>query len=167
MKSTYKIALSGLLIAIGVLSGSLFYIPVGVIKAFPIQHVINVLSAVLLGPFYAIGNALVISILRNIMGTGSILAFPGSLIGAALASLFYLKKPHVSFAFVGELLGTGVIGAIVATFMARLFLGSSAGLSVFFGAFFLSSLIGASIAMVLYGILQKVGVLNVYTTLKS
>jgi energy coupling factor transporter S component ThiW len=71
------------------MTGHLIYIPVGVAKAFPIQHLINILSAVLLGPAYALWNAFAISLLRNLLGTGSLLAFPGSMIGALLAGLLY------------------------------------------------------------------------------
>ena len=74
-----KMVFASLLVAIGTMVGHVIYIPVGVAKCFPIQHTINVISAVLLGPYYAVLNAFLISLLRNILGTGSILAFPGSI----------------------------------------------------------------------------------------
>lgn len=160
MKSTYKLSLSGLFIAIGALSGSLLFIPIGVIKAFPIQHLINVLSACLLGPFYAVLNAFAIALLRNLMGTGTILAFPGSLVGALLASLLFYYKPKATWAFLGEVVGTGLIGAFIASLMAKHLLGSTAGATVFFLSFFASSLIGAGIALGIYMSLSKLGVLK-------
>ena len=54
---TRKLTISALLIAIGVLAGQLIYIPIGASKCFPVQHTINVLSAVLLGPWYGVMNA--------------------------------------------------------------------------------------------------------------
>ena len=45
-----KLTSAALLIAIGTLSAHLIYIPAGVSKCFPVQHAINVLGAVLLGP---------------------------------------------------------------------------------------------------------------------
>jgi len=54
-----KICLTGILISIGVAS-SAFYIPVGVAKCFPMQHMINVLAGVLLGPWYALAAAFVL-----------------------------------------------------------------------------------------------------------
>ncbi len=149
MNRTYKIALSGFLIAIGTLTGSIFYIPIGVVKAFPVQHLINVLSAILLGPVFALLNAFVIALFRNLMGTGSILAFPGSMVGALLAGLAFYKTKRKAYAFVGELIGTGVIGAGIAAAMAKLMLGSQAALSVFFTSFFLSSLVGVSLGLLL------------------
>lgn len=80
----HKLTLTALLVAIGTLSAHLIYIPAGISKCFPVQHAINVLGAVILGPGYATAAAFVISCLRNMFGTGSLLAFPGSMIGACL-----------------------------------------------------------------------------------
>ncbi len=80
----HKLTLAALLVAIGTLSAHLIYIPAGISKCFPVQHAINVLGAVILGPGYATAVAFVISCLRNMFGTGSLLAFPGSMIGACL-----------------------------------------------------------------------------------
>jgi energy coupling factor transporter S component ThiW len=114
MNQTKKLTLSAMLIALGTLTGHLIYIPVGVAKMFPVQHTINVLSGVLLGPGYAVVNAFSISFLRNIFGTGSLLAFPGSIIGAFLAGYLYKKTRKKIVAVVGEVIGTGIFGALAA-----------------------------------------------------
>lgn len=88
---TRKLTSAALLIAIGTLSAHLIYIPAGVSKCFPVQHAINVMGAVLLGPDYAVAIGFIIACLRNVLGTGSLLAFPGSMIGAALAGLAYSR----------------------------------------------------------------------------
>ena len=49
-QNTKKLALSGIFIAIAVVF-SAFSIPVGVAKVFPVQHLINIVGGVLLGPF--------------------------------------------------------------------------------------------------------------------
>ena len=49
----HKLTLAALLVAIGTLSAHLIYIPAGISKCFPVQHAINVLGAVILGPGYA------------------------------------------------------------------------------------------------------------------
>lgn len=74
---TRKLTSAALLIAIGTLSAHLIYIPAGVSKCFPVQHAINVMGAVLLGPDYAVAIGFIIACLRNMLGTGSLLAFPG------------------------------------------------------------------------------------------
>ena len=160
MKSTQKLSYSGVLIALGVVTGSLFYIPVGAAKAFPIQHLINVISAVLLGPVWAIGNAFCISLLRNIMGTGSLLAFPGSMIGALLAGLLYRKTKKTLFALVGEVLGTGIIGALVSYPIAKYLIGIDKGAFFFITPFMLSTLAGSIIAYIMLRALSYTSLLK-------
>ena len=76
--SIQKLAISGVLIALAVvLSG--FSIQIGASKCFPIQHMVNVIAGTLLGQWYAVGMACVTSLIRLIMGTGTLLAFPGSM----------------------------------------------------------------------------------------
>lgn len=149
-----KLAISGLLIALGV-TLSQFYIPLGIAKCFPIQHLINVLSAVLLGPIYALVNAFTISLLRNLLGMGSLLAFPGSMIGALLAGLLYRKLKDIRFAVAGEILGTGIIGALIAIPIATYLMGSSYGMLFFVPPFFISSMIGGIVAALLIKSLPK------------
>ena len=78
-----KLALAGILVAVGVVC-STFSIPVGASKCAPAQHFINILGGVFLGPSYAVAMAFVTSLLRNLLGTGTLLAFPGSMCGAFL-----------------------------------------------------------------------------------
>lgn len=102
----HKLTLAALLVAIGTLSAHLVYIPAGASKCFPVQHAINVLCAVILGPKEAVSVAFVISCLRNMAGTGSLLAFPGSMIGAFLAGLAYRRWHNTGAAMLGEIFGT-------------------------------------------------------------
>lgn len=149
-KFIQRLTLSGLLIAIGVVLGPIVSIPVGVAKIYPIQHMINVLSAVLLGPGYAVANAFLISLLRNLFGVGTLLAFPGSMIGALLASLLYGKFKNIYAAGLGELIGTGIIGALSAYPIAVLLLGSKAAAYSFIIPFAASSFGGVIISMVIF-----------------
>ena len=68
-----------------------FYIPIGVSKCYPIQHMVNVLCAIFLGPGYGVMAAFCTSLIRNLMGTRSLLAFPGSMVGALLCGILYGK----------------------------------------------------------------------------
>ncbi|HHY04007.1 MAG TPA: energy coupling factor transporter S component ThiW [Thermoanaerobacterales bacterium] len=141
---TKKLTLSALLIAIGTLTAHILYIPVGVAKCFPIQHAINILSAVILGPWYAVANAFLTSLVRNILGTGSLLAFPGSMIGALLAGILYKKTGKLIMASLGEILGTGFLGALVAYPIAKLVMGKDVAI-FFFILPFMASTIGGTI----------------------
>ena len=70
---TRKLALAGLLTAVAVVGG-MFSIPIGAAKCSPVQHMVNVIAGVLLGPWYGLGSAFVASLIRNLIGTGSLLA---------------------------------------------------------------------------------------------
>ncbi|WP_458413524.1 energy coupling factor transporter S component ThiW [Schinkia sp. CFF1] len=155
MGKTMKMTMTAMLVAIGTLTSHLFYIPLGFTKVFPMQHFINVLSAVLLGPGYAVMQAFSVSLIRNMMGTGSPFAFPGSMIGAFLAAYLYKKSKKLTFAFVGEVVGTGILGAIVCYPIAKLIFGQDVALFGFVPAFLASSLAGAIFGIIILSIVLK------------
>ena len=155
MRNTQKLTLTAMMVAIGTMTSHMLFIPLGIVKVFPVQHFINILSAVLLGPYYAIAQAFGVSLLRNLMGTGSVFAFPGSMIGALLAAYFYKKTKKIGFAFAGEVVGTGIIGAIASYPIAVLFLGQEAAVFGFIPAFLASSLAGATLGFVLLKVFLK------------
>ena len=155
MNRTLKMTLTAMFISIGTLSSHVFYIPIGFTKVFPIQHFLNVFSAVLLGPWYAVMQALGVSALRNMMGTGSIFAFPGSLFGAFLAAYIYQKSQKLSFASLGEVIGTGIFGAIACYPIAVLILGQEATLFGFIPSFIFSSFVGALIGFILLKVVLR------------
>ena len=94
-----KLAVSAMLTAVAVsLSG--FSIPIGASKCFPVQHLANVLAGVFLGPWYGVGMAFCTSFIRNLMGTGSLLAFPGSMVGAFLGGYLYQRFGRLTLAYV-------------------------------------------------------------------
>ena len=141
---TKKMAISAMFIAVGVLAGNIIYIPVGASKCFPVQHTLNILAAVFLGPAYGVINAFCISLLRNFMGTGSLLAFPGSMVGAFLAGMIYKMTKNNWATAVAEVVGTGVLGGLLAVPI-----GQEAGALAFVPSFLLSSFGGSVIAMIL------------------
>jgi len=151
MNKTRKLTLTSVVIAITTISSHLLFIPVGFAKIFPIQHFSNVLLAVLLGPWYAVGAALIVSTLRILLGTGSIFAYPGSVFGALLAGFLYAKMQKLRFAFVGEVIGTGILGAIATYPIGVLLFGKELTLFGFVPAFMASSFTGAFLA---YGLLK-------------
>ena len=99
--STKKLALAGMLCALAVV-GSVFSFPIFGSKCAPVQHMVNILCAVLLGPYYGIGVAFVASLLRNLLGLGSLMAFPGSMFGALLCGLVYHKTKNIIATMVGH-----------------------------------------------------------------
>lgn len=146
--TTRKIVLSGILIAIATVLGT-FSIPILGAKASPIQHFINVIAGVTLGPIYGVACAFISSLLRNILATGSLLAFPGSMVGVFLAGILYKKFKIIELAVIGEVIGTGIIGALLAYPLAAFVLGKEVALFVYIVPFSLSSIIGSIIAYIM------------------
>jgi energy coupling factor transporter S component ThiW len=95
-----EVARAVILVAVAV-ALSPFFIPVGISKCFPAQHMVNVLGAVMLGPGYAVAIATIAAIIRNILGLGTLLAFPGGMIGALLAGLAYKVSKNIYVAGFG------------------------------------------------------------------
>lgn len=147
-KTTQKIVLSGILIAIATVLGT-FSIPVLGAKASPVQHFVNVIAGITLGPVYGVACAFVAALLRNILGTGSLLAFPGSMVGVFLAGILYKRFKKIELAVIGEVVGTGIIGALLAYPVAAVLLGREVALFVYIVPFSLSSIIGSIIAYII------------------
>ena len=80
----------------------------------PMAHLINITAAVLLGPVDAFLVALLIGIIRMcVMGIPP-LALTGAVFGALLSGILYkVTKGKIWAAVLGEIVGTGIIGAIV------------------------------------------------------
>ncbi|MEX3623957.1 energy coupling factor transporter S component ThiW [Viridibacillus arvi] len=125
-------------------AGSVFVsFPAGIARAYPIQHAVNVLAAVMLGPGPAVLIAFFAGLIRLITGTGSLLAFPGGMIGAFLAGMLYKHYGKVWLAAVGEAVGTGILASLVAVPYAKILMGTSFTALFFMPAFLVSSVSGA------------------------
>lgn len=154
-----KLVVSGMLVALAV-SLSSFSIPIGASRCFPVQHLINVIAAVFLGPVYGVGMAFCTSLIRNLMGTGSLLAFPGSMVGAWLGAYLYQHTGKLMAAYAGEVIGTGILGGALCYPVAALLMGKEVALFTYVLPFLMSTLCGTVIAVVLIGALYKSGALN-------
>lgn len=146
---TRKLILMAMFVAIGVAGSAFVYFPAGIARAYPIQHAINVIAAVLFGPGPAVMIAFLTGVVRILTGTGSLLAFPGGMIGALLAGLMYARFGKIWIAALGEVVGTGIIASLVAVPYAKLLLGTEFGALFFIPPFFISSLSGAILGIVL------------------
>ena len=150
-----KIVLTALFMGIGVLSANLVVIPVGFAKCFPVQHALNILLAVLVGTRGAVMGSFGIALLRNLLGTGTVMAFPGSGFGALLAGLAYKRTNSIYAAILGEVIGTGIIGGFVAFLIAKFVLGSEIAAFTYLIPFTISSIGGSLIAFLLYKFLGQ------------
>lgn len=161
MKLTVKkTATAAMLVALTVaMSG--FSIPIGASRCYPIQHLVNVVCAVFLGPVYGVMAAFCTSSIRNLMGTGSLLAFPGSMVGALLCGLIYQKTGKLLLTYIGEVVGTGLLGGMLCYPVAVLIMGNSeAALFTYVMPFFMSTACGTVMAAILVAALEKSHAMN-------
>ena len=160
--SVKKLALAGMFCALAVV-GSVFSFPIFGSKCAPVQHMVNILCAVLLGPYYGVGVAFVASLLRNLLGLGSLMAFPGSMFGALLCGIVFHKTHKLLPTLVGEVFGTSILGGLCAYPVAICLMGKSAGDIAFYAyivPFLVSTAGGAIIAGALLGALSRAGALR-------
>ena len=146
-----KLTISAMLVAVAVILSS-FSIPIGPSRCFPIQHMVNVLAAVFLGPVYGVSMAFCTALIRNLLGTGSLLAFPGSMVGAFVSAKYTRSKIG---AYLGEVIGTGILGGMLCYPIASMMMGQKAALFTFVGPFLASTLCGTVIAAVIITALYK------------
>ena len=127
MKKTniHKLVFAAVLVALAVV-GSLVSFPIGASKCAPVQHLVNIIGAVFLGPAWAVGVGFTAALLRNLLELGSLLAFPGSMVGAFVAGMLYKYIKKLPAAYVGELFGTSVLGGLLAYPVARFLVGAPA-----------------------------------------
>ena len=155
-----KLVLTAVFAAVAVV-GSLFSFPVFGSKCAPVQHLINVLCAVILGPGYGVAAAFVSSLIRNLLGLGTLLAFPGSMCGALLAGLLYHYIKKLPAAYIGEVFGTAVIGGMLSYPVAAFIMGSKgAALFTFVVPFLISTAGGTLLAVLITVPLKQTGVLD-------
>ncbi|WP_036577495.1 energy coupling factor transporter S component ThiW [Oceanobacillus picturae] len=151
-------------VAIGTLGSQLLWFPAGIAKAYPVQHAVNVIAAVILGPGPAVGIAFMIGLVRNLLGLGTLLAFPGGMIGALLAGILYQKLGKKRWATVGETIGTGVLGSLCAVPISTILLGSPVGALFFMPSFLVSSVTGAFIGLFIVSRLNERSITRIQGT---
>ena len=124
---------------------------------------VNILCAVLLGPWYGVAVAFAASLLRNLLGLGTLLAFPGSMCGALLCGVVYWKTRRLLPTLVAEVFGTAILGGLCAYPMAILFMGANAAQVAFYAyiiPFLVSTAAGSVLSGVLVYALRSTGALN-------
>ena len=145
-KAILKLVVLAMLIALGVVISPILRVE----GMCPMAHLINIVCSVLLGPWYSLLCATLIGIIRMVtMGIPPI-ALTGAVFGAFLSGVFYrASKGKIICGVLGEIFGTGIIGAI-ASYPVMTLLWGKEGLSWLFyvPSFICGTLIGGSIAYV-------------------
>lgn len=173
MLPSLRVALNVGFVALGV-ALSTFSVPIGPAKVFPFQHMINVLVGILVGPWDAVLVAAIIGIIRNGLGTGTVLAFVGIFGGLVVGSLYRYVWRNDQVAWF-ESLGTVVIGGTLGyllllpvaqptTFLGFMpgrpliqeYLGFT-GMFALWASFAVSSVPGSAIGLVVLKALRRTG----------
>ncbi|WP_297293384.1 energy coupling factor transporter S component ThiW [uncultured Oscillibacter sp.] len=160
-KSVQKLSIAGVFCALAVVGSMFLTFPVFGSKCAPVQHMVNILCAVFLGPWYGLATAFIASLLRNLLGWGSLLAFPGSMCGALLCGLVYWRTKNLPATLTAEVLGTGVLGGLAAYPVAKQLMGlTPETYTVYIIPFLISTAAGSILAGILVYALQKNGALK-------
>lgn len=153
-----KLVMLSMLVALGVVISPILRIE----GMCPMAHFINIVCAVLLGPWYALLCATLIGVIRMMLMGIPPLALTGAVFGALLSGIFYrLSTGKLIFAVLGEVIGTGIIGAIV-SYPIMAFLYGKTGLTWLFYVplFVCGTLIGGTIAYFFLLSLKRSGMLT-------
>ena len=156
-KGIVKLTVLSMLVALGVIISPILRFE----GMCPMAHFINIVCSVLLGPWYSLLCAVVIGIIRMILMSIPPIALTGAIFGAFLSGVFYrLSKGKIVCAVIGEIIGTGIVGAICSYPVMTFFWGKE-GLSWLFyvPSFICGTLIGGSIAFVFLKKLSRNGLL--------
>lgn len=159
--NTRKVAQAVVLVAIGVALAPFTSFPIGLARINPTQHFVNVVGAVLLGPWWAMTIAAIIGVIRNAMGVGTLFAFPGGMIGAFIAGYVYRYTRNLYAGALGEIVGTGIIGALVsAALVAPVFMNETIAIAALIPSFLGSTLVGSILGVLALRILEQAGIVE-------
>ncbi|MEM2137321.1 MAG: energy coupling factor transporter S component ThiW [Candidatus Methanomethylicia archaeon] len=153
MTSARRIIFTALLSGLAIIL-SYFNIPIGVMKVYPFQHMINAIAGIILGPIYAAIAATITGIVRNMLGTGTIFAFPGGIPGAIIVGVSYRLTKRYETALI-EPLGT-FIGALMSPWIAGIALGKQMDATAFIIPFLASSIPGAILGYIIVKALSRI-----------
>lgn len=154
--TTKKMALTAMLACLAFVLNTFVYFP----AMAPFQHFVDVLAAVIVGPWYGFAAALLCGIMRMMSGR-TIQAVTGAIFGPILGGLIYRKTKNVYLVFIGEVFGTGVIGACASYPLMKMFYGLDAQSPFYYIPFYTpSAIVGAAMGVVVVLILKKTGVLS-------
>lgn len=148
-----KMTFLAMMVAIGVVISPILRVE----GMCPMAHLINIVCSVMMGPWYSLLCAVLIGIIRMMFMGIPPLALTGAVFGAFLSGVLYRASGgRMIFAVIGEVIGTGIIGAMV-SYPVMAFLMGRGGLSVMFyvPSFICGTLIGGSVAFIFLKYLNK------------
>ena len=154
--STRKLVLTAMMACLAFVLNTFVYFP----AMAPFQHFVDVVAAVFLGPWYACAAAFLCGIMRMISGR-TIQAVAGAVFGPILGGLLYRKTKSIWLTFVGEVIGTGIVGALVSYPLMKWFYGLDAQQWYYYVPFYTpSAVVGGAMGVAVLFILKRSGMLG-------
>lgn len=127
----------------------------------PFQHMMDVLAAVILGPWYATLSAILTGTARMAFQARPATSLVSILVAPFLAALLYRWSGKFSMAFVGEVFGVGVLGALLSYPVMKYIYGLDLHQFYFYIPYFVpSATIGAGLGVAVLYSLHKTGLLK-------
>lgn len=126
----------------------------------PFQHFVDVVAAVFLGPWWACLSAFVCGVMRMASGR-TIQAVTGAIFGPILGGLLWKKTKNIYWVCVGEVIGTGLIGALASFPLMKWFYGLDAQNPLYYIPFYIpSAVVGGVMGVMVLLILKRAKVLD-------
>lgn len=149
--NTKKMVLTAMLACLAFVLNTFVYFP----AMAPFQHMVNVLAAAFLGPWYACLAAFICGVMRMMSGR-TIQAIVGAIFGPIIGGFLYKKTKNLYLIAVGEIIGTGIVGAIAVYPLMCLFYNLEEVSWYYYVPFYTpSAIVGAAMGIVILLILRK------------
>lgn len=148
---TKKMILTSLMATIAFVLNTFVYFP----AMAPFQHCVNVVAVAFLGPWYGCLAAFLCGVLRMMSGK-TIQAIIGAIFGPIIGGLLYKKTRNIYLLAVGEIFGTGIVGALAVYPFMRLFYNLEAVEWYYYVPFYTpSAVVGAAMGVLVLLVLKK------------
>ena len=155
--STRKLVLTAMFACLAFVLNTCVHFP----AMAPFQHAVNVLAAVFVGPWYGSVAGFLTGVMRMMAGS-DIGSVTGAIFGPILGGLFY-RKSHHNFAalYIGEVIGTGICGALASYPLFKQFYGLDAQSPFYFIPYYTpSAAVGAAMGGAVLVILKRTGTVD-------
>lgn len=153
---TRKMVLTAMLACLAFVLNTFVYFP----AMAPFQHFVNVVAAVVIGPWYGCLAAFICGVLRMLSGR-TIQAIVGAVFGPIIGGLLYKKTGKFWTVMLGEVIGTGFVGAMVSYPLMKIFYGLDAQSPFYYIPFYTpAAVVGATMGVAVLVTLKRAGILN-------
>lgn len=126
----------------------------------PFQHFVDVVAAVFLGPWWACLSAFLCGVMRMMSGR-TIQAVTGAVFGPILGGILWKKTKNIYFVCAGEVIGTGLLGALASYPLMKMFYGLDVQNPLYYIPFYTpSAVVGGSMGVMVFLILKRSKAIN-------